>query len=233
MGQSDLQGFDFSGQPRITLVRLPVKSYPTTMVIAKNSRNTILWIAVLLILYASSSFAVALSRQDGDRLQAKIDTIIKNAEASPPKPGEFSIPEKEANSYLIFNLREKMPKGLTKPEITMIGNGALAARVLVDMDEVKQRRQSRSLIDPLNYLSGQVLLNARGILRTRERRGQLYLRSADIGGVPLPKPLLQELVSFFSRTPQNPNGFDIDAPFDLPSKIREISVGTGESVVIQ
>jgi hypothetical protein len=233
MGQSDLQGFDFSGQPRITLVRLPVKSYPTTMVIAKNSRNTILWIAVLLILYASSSFAVALSRQDGDRLQAKIDTIIKNAEASPPKPGEFSIPEKEANSYLIFNLREKMPKGLTKPEITMIGDGALAARVLVDMDEVKQRRQSRSLIDPLNYLSGQVPLNARGILRTREGRGQLYLRSAEIGGVPLPKPLLQELVSFFSRTPQNPNGFDIDAPFDLPSKIREISVRSGESVVIQ
>jgi hypothetical protein len=233
MGQSDLQGFDFSGQPRITLVRLPVKSYPTTMVIAKNSRNTILWIAVLLILYASSSFAVALSRQDGDRLQAKIDTIIKNAEASPPKPGEFSIPEKEANSYLVFNLREKMPKGLTKPEITMIGDGALAARVLVDMDEVKQRRQSRSLIDPLNYLSGQVPLNARGILRTREGRGQLYLRSAEIGGVPLPKPLLQELVSFFSRTPQNPNGFDIDAPFDLPSKIREISVRSGESVVIQ
>jgi hypothetical protein len=214
-------------------VRLPVKSYPSTMVIAKNSRNTILWIAVLLILYASSSFAVALSRQDGDRLQAKIDTIVKNAEASPPKPGELSIPEKEANSYLVFNLREKMPKGLTKPEITMIGDGALAARVLVDMDEVKQRRQSRSLIDPLNYLSGQVPLNARGILRTREGRGQLYLRSAEIGGVPLPKPLLQELVSFFSRTPQNPNGFDIDAPFDLPSKIREISVRSGESVVIQ
>jgi hypothetical protein len=233
MGQSDLQGFDFSGQPRITLVRLPVKSYPTTMAIAKNSQNTILWIAVLLILYASSSFAVALSRQDGDRLQAKIDTIIKNAEASPPKPGEFSIPEKEANSYLVFNLREKMPKGLTKPEITMIGDGALAARVLVDMDEVKLRRQSRGLIDPLNYLSGQVPLNARGILRTREGRGQLHLRSADIAGVPLPKPLLQELVSFFSRTPQNPNGFDIDAPFDLPSKIREISVGTGAIVVIQ
>jgi hypothetical protein len=214
-------------------VRLPVKSYPSSMGIAKNSRITIFRIAVLLILCASSSFAVALSRQDGDRLQAKIDTIVKNAEASPPKAGEFSIPEKEANSYLVFNLREKMPKGLTKPEITMIGDGALAARVLVDMDEVKQRRQSRSLIDPLNYLSGQVPLNARGILRTREGRGQLYLRSAEIGGVPLPKPLLQELVGFFSRTPQNPNGFDIDAPFDLPSKIREISVKSGESVVIQ
>jgi hypothetical protein len=232
MGPSDLQ-VSITMATFERLVRLRFKSYPGTMVIAKNSRNTILWIAVLLILYASSSFAVALSRQDGDRLQAKIDAMIKNAAITPPKAGQFVIPEKEANSYLVFNLKEKMPKGLTNPEITMIGDGALAARVLVDMDEVKQRRQSRSLIDPLNYLSGQVPLNARGILRTREGRGQLYLRSAEIGGVPLPKPLLQELVSFFSRTPQNPNGFDIDAPFDLPSKIREISVKSGESVVVQ
>jgi hypothetical protein len=187
----------------------------------------------LLTLCASSSFAIALSQEDGNRLQAKIDAIVKNAAADPPKPRKLAIAEREANSYLVFNLKEKIPKGLAEPEITMIGDGALAARVLVDMDEVKRRRQSRSVIDPLNYLSGQVPLNARGLLRTREGRGQFYLRSADIGGVPLPKPLLQELVGFFSRTPQNPNGFDIDAPFDLPSRIREISVRTGETLVFQ
>ena len=166
-------------------------------------------------------------------MQAKIDAIVKNGAADPPKSRQFSIAEQEANSYLAFNLKENMPQGLAEPEIKMIGDGALAARVLVDMDEVKRRRQSRSAIDPLNYLSGQVPLNARGLLRTREGRGQLYLLSADIGGVPLPKPLLQELIGFFSRTPQNPKGFDIDAPFDLPSKIREISVRSGESVVVQ
>jgi hypothetical protein len=187
----------------------------------------------LLTLCASSSFAIALSQEDGNRLQAKIDAIMKNAAADPPKARKFSIAEREVNSYLVFNLKEKIPKGLAEPEITMVGDGALAARVLVDMDEVKRRRQSRSVIDPLNYLSGQVPLNARGLLRTREGRGQFYLRSADIGGVPLPKPVLQELIGYFSRTPQSPNGFDIDAPFDLPSKIREISVGAGESVVIQ
>lgn len=203
------------------------------MLMMKKIWSSNLWSVVLLILCASSSFAIALSQEDGNRLQAKIDAIVKNAAADPPKPRKFAIAEREANSYLVFNLKEKIPKGLAEPEITMIGDGALAARVLVDMDEVKRRRQSRSMIDPLNYLSGQVPLNARGLLRTRQGRGQFYLRSADIGGVPLPKPLLQELVGFFSRTPQNPNGFDIEAPFDLPSKIREISVGAGESVVIQ
>jgi hypothetical protein len=199
----------------------------------KKISRTHLWATFLFTLYASSSFAVALSQEDGNRLQAKIDAIVKNGAANSPKPREFSMAEQEVNSYLLFNLKEKIPKGLAEPEITMIGDGAVAARVLVDMDEVKRRRQSRSVIDPLNYLSGQVPLNARGLLRTREGRGQLYLRSADIGGVPLPKPLLQELIGFFSRTPQNPNGFDIDAPFELPSKIREISVRSGESVVIQ
>jgi hypothetical protein len=199
----------------------------------KKTWSSNLWGIFLLTVCASSSLAVALSREDGNRLQAKIDAIVKNAADNPPKPREFSIAEQEANSYLLFHLKEKIPKGLAEPEITMIGDGALAARVLVDMDEVKRRRQSRSVIDPLNYLSGQVPLNARGLLRTREGRGQLYLRSADIGGVPLPKPLLQELIGFFSRTPQNPKGFDIDAPFDLPSKIREISVRSGESVVVQ
>ena len=203
------------------------------MLMMKKIWSSNLWGVVLLSLSASSSFAVALSQEDGNRLQAKIDAIVKNAAADRPKPRKFAIAEQEANSYLIFNLKEQIPKGLAEPEITMVGDGALAARVLVDMDEVKRRRQSRSVIDPLNYLSGQVPVNARGLLRTREGRGQLYLRSADIGGVPLPKPLLQELVGYFSRTPQNPNGFDIDAPFDLPSKIREISVGAGESVVSQ
>ena len=203
------------------------------MLVMKKIWSSNLWAIFLFTLCASSSLAVALSQEDGNRLQAKIDAIVKNAAATPPKPREFSIAEQEANSYLVFNLKEKIPKGLAEPEITMIGDGALAARVLVDMDEVKRRRQSRSLIDPLNYLSGQVPFNARGILRTSEGRGQLHLRSADIGGVPLPKPLVQELVGFFSRTPQNPNGFDIEAPFDLPSKIREISVRAGETLLIQ
>jgi hypothetical protein len=49
----------------------------------------------------------------------------------------------------------------------------------------------------------------------------------------LPKPLLQELVTFFSRTPDNPNGFNIDAPFNLPAKIREVVVNRGDAVVVQ
>jgi hypothetical protein len=76
-------------------------------------------------------------------------------------------------------------------------------------------------------------VTAHGLLRAREGRGQFQLGSAEILGVPLPKPILQELVTFFSRTAENPKGFDIEAPFNLPAKIREIVINKGEAVVAQ
>jgi len=51
--------------------------------------------------------------------------------------------------------------------------------------------------------------------------------------VPVPKPIVQEIVSFFSRTAENPHGFNLDAPFNLPAKIREILVNPGETLLLQ
>jgi hypothetical protein len=174
-----------------------------------------------------------LSKQDGDRLQSKIDEIAKNGAADPLAPKRTRVTENELNSYLNFNLKEKMPKGLTNPQISIVGDGRLAGRVSVDFDEFNRQRTGRGLMDPLSYLSGRVPVSARGLLRTTEGKGQFQLESADIQGVPLPKPLLQELVRFFSRTDANPKGFDIDAPFDLPAKIREIVTNKGEAIILQ
>jgi hypothetical protein len=76
-------------------------------------------------------------------------------------------------------------------------------------------------------------LTARGFFQTNEGRGQFHLESAEILRVPLPKPILEELVRYFSRSPERPNGIDIDAPFDLPAKIRKIETGRGEAVIVQ
>jgi hypothetical protein len=115
----------------------------------------------------------------------------------------------------------------------MIGNGQLAGRVFVDMDDFRRGRSSGGIVDPLNYISGQVPLTARGVLTTRNGKGQFQLTGAEMNGVPLPKAIVQELVSFFSRTANNPNGFNLDEPFNLPAKIRDIMVNPAESVVVQ
>jgi hypothetical protein len=63
--------------------------------------------------------------------------------------------------------------------------------------------------------------------------GRFQLESADISGVTVPKSLLQELLSYYSRTPEKPAGINMDEPFVLPSAIREIRVGQGSVVVVQ
>jgi hypothetical protein len=198
----------------------------------KNPRGAL---AVLLIVAvcAASPAVAQLSRQEGARVQEKIDAIAKNGTSNPPKSMKTIIMENEANSYLAFNLQDKFPKGLANPQIHMLENGQLAGRVWIDIDEFKRSRQSNGVMDPLNYLSGQVPVTARGTLRTSVGKGQFQLASAELMGFPLPKPVLQELVSFFSRTRDRPGGFNIDAPFNLPANIREALINRGQTALVQ
>ncbi len=189
--------------------------------------------AAALSLLVSITAAVQLSKQDGDRLARKIDEIANNGAAEQPKPKRTPVSESELNSYLNITIKDKIPRGLTSPEITMLGNGALAGRVLVDLDEFNRGRGAQGFADPLSYLSGKVPVTARGVLRAENGKGRFQLGAAEIHGIALPKQVVQELVSYFSRAPDNPRGIDIDAPFDLPVKIRAIAVEKGEATVTQ
>jgi hypothetical protein len=186
-----------------------------------------------LVLYTAGTAAVPLSRQLGDGLQQKIDLVVKNGSANPVRPRKTPVSEAEVNSYLAFNVKEKIPKGLADPQVGILGDGTVAGTAKLDIDEFKRGRQSRGVIDPFNYLSGQVPVAARGVLRTSAGTGRFDLQSAELSGVPLPKPVVQELVTFFTRTRENPKGFDLDAPFKLPANIREIASRPGEATLIQ
>lgn len=188
---------------------------------------------VLSSLALSSPAWAQLSRAHGERLERKIEEVAKNAAADPVAPKETSISEVEINSYLAFNGKDKIPRGLSKPQIALGADGLLSGRVLVDIDEFKRHRGSGGAFDPLSYLSGQVPLTARGLLHARAGKGRFQLISAQIFGVQLPRALVRELARFFSRTAQKPDGFDMDEPFDLPAKIREVVVRKGQAVVVQ
>jgi hypothetical protein len=51
--------------------------------------------------------------------------------------------------------------------------------------------------------------------------------------VPVPTSLLQDVVSYYSRSTDEPEGVRLDTPFRLPARIRQIEVGQGQAVVVQ
>ena len=98
---------------------------------------------------------------------------------------------------------------------------------------MRKQKNPTSLLDPMNYPMGRLQVTAAGVLRTANGVARFELQSTSVGGVPVPKLILQEIVSYYSRTPQNPAGINIDDPFALPARIREIQVDRGQAIIVQ
>jgi hypothetical protein len=200
------------------------------------ARVTGLAVAVLVSVAPLLADAPRVSKQDAERFQAKLTKIVEFGNAKPSAkavpPRSIAVTDVEVNSYLRFKASDQIPVGIVEPELNAIGDGRVYGRAIVDLDAVRKQKQ-RGWLDPLAYLGGQLPVTAAGRLTTKEGKGQFLLESAEIKGVPIPKTVLQELLSYYSRTPENPGGIDMDAPFELPARIREIRVGSGTSTVVQ
>jgi hypothetical protein len=85
----------------------------------------------------------------------------------------------------------------------------------------------------MGYLTGRLPVTAAGRLTAKDGIGRFELESAEISGITVPKAVLQELLSYYSRSPEKPSGINMDDPFELPARIREIRVGTGTATVVQ
>jgi hypothetical protein len=143
------------------------------------------------------------------------------------------ITENELNAYFQFDAGKDLPVGVVNPAIAIQVGGRLWGRAVVDLDAVRKASPPRSLLDPKNLLMGRVPLTATGVLTTNNGTGQFALESANIGNLPLPKLLLDEVVSYYTRSESRPGGFTTDDRFPLPAGIREIQVTPGQAVVVQ
>ena len=176
------------------------------------------------------------TKQDSDRFQAKLLRIAELG--GRPRGGaaatarETKMTDVEVTAFLRISARDQVPAGIVEPTLTALGDGRVGGRAIVDLDAVRAQRE-RGWLDPLSYLRGRLPLTATGKLITQDGVGRFQLESAEISGVTIPKALLQELLSYYSRTAEDPDGINMDDPFDLPSRIREIRVGKGEATVIQ
>jgi hypothetical protein len=137
------------------------------------------------------------------------------------------------NSWFTYAAAPMLPSGVTQPQVTILGQGKVSGQAIVDLEAVAKKRSSGSVFDPWSLLGGRVPVNVTGILHTQNGIGRFEVQSAYISGIPVSPTILQELLSYYSKSPERPDGVKLDGPFPLPAKIRQIEVGQGQAVVIQ
>ncbi len=194
-------------------------------------------LALLTLVVAAAGAAqgdLAYTRADADALHRKIQEIV--VAGGPNARARLTpVSEREVNAYLRFHLHDQVPAGITDPVITIIGGGRLSGRAIVDLDAVSKanRSASSSWFDPMRLLTGRLPVTVDGVLTTRQGVGRFDLATATIAGLPVPKTVLQQVVSHYSRSDDNPRGISLDDAFELPASIREIRVEPGKAVVVQ
>lgn len=194
---------------------------------------------IALYMLVAGLFAVTLfaadpvSRRDAARLQAKIDRIAKGSPTGGKTLATTPITETEINSYLRYELSDRIPPGVTDPWVSILEDGKLSGRATVDLARVGQNRKSGGMLDPFNLLTGSLPLAVNGVLRTKNGIGTFAVESASISSVPVPIWMLQEIVSYYSKSESSPNGVALDQPFALPNGIREIQTARGQATVVQ
>jgi hypothetical protein len=191
--------------------------------------------SVLIVLLAVVCVhAAALSTQEADSFARKLAIINQTAAAARPPAGRRTqVSESEVNSWFAYRARPLLPQGVNDPRITIIGAGKVTGTVTVDLDAIGKKKSSGGAFDPWSLLGGRVPVNVTGVLTTKSGRGQFDLQQADVSGIPVPMTVLQELVSYYSRTPENPKGLRLDDPFERPARIQQIEVGQAQALVVQ
>jgi hypothetical protein len=195
-----------------------------------RGRGAITCSLLTLALMTSVAGAAKWSRADADAFHSKMMQIATHGLAEKRQAKRTPVLEREVNAYIAVH--GDLPKGVVDPVIAILPDGRLTGRATVDLDAVRTKEE-RGMLSPWALLRGKVPVEAAGILRTSKGVGAFTLESATVGGVPVPKTILQELVSYYSRSATNPKGVNIEAPFKLPSKIQEIRTTQGQALVLQ
>ena len=199
------------------------------------ARELTLVAALLVGLSAPSAMPQALTQAEADSMGRKLQLMLEQGEKTRPKtaaPVRTAFSEREVNAYFKHYGPAFMPAGVVDPQVTILDGGRVAARAVADLDAVRKSKE-RGWLDPMNLITGSLEVKMAGKVLGANGVGVLQIESASVGGVPVSKALLRELVAFYTKTPENPNGFDIDKPFAMPVNIKSFETKVGGATVVQ
>ncbi len=180
----------------------------------------------------ASGLAQDASRAAAERADKKMQAIMTRAVAAPAKARTLktTFTEEELNAYM--RVQPDLPTGLTQPTIQFLDGGRVQSQALVNLDTVRLS-EKRGWLDPLAYVTGILEVHLVGVFRGANGQGIYTYESARVGGAPVPKSVLQELLAFYTKTPEAPKGILLDTLFELPAGIREVELRRGMATVIQ
>jgi hypothetical protein len=181
---------------------------------------------------------VPLSAADADRFDKKVIEITQYGVLTSSKPfrpdgaRRTVVTEAETNAYLLLKIPSVLPAGLVGPYIAALGGGRVSAKAILDLDAVR-RGAAKGSPEWAQLLTGRLPVSVTGVLKTRSGIATFDVESAFIAGIPIPKTLLVQLVSHFTRSAEYPDGVSLDAQFVLPAGVREIDIQTRQAVIVQ
>jgi len=184
----------------------------------------------LLLIGAASLYAAGAdpTRKEAGLFQQKLEAIRREQ----PKRRTVVV-QAEIDSYFRFDAAKDLPVGIVNPTLVGVGPNRVSASAVVDLDAVRKASPPQSLLDPKNLLIGRVPLSAVATFTSSNGMGKFVIESAKIGTLPLPKLLLDEVASYYTRSVSRPNGYTTEDPFPLPAGIKEIHVTRGQALVVQ
>ena len=181
--------------------------------------------------------AAGVSEQQADAFSQKMATVkkqgISGLQGTNRTPQRTPFTESELNSWFAFRSGEVMPAGVSEPRVTLIGDGKVKAAATVDLEAIAKQRSSGRVLDPWSYLGGRLPVTLSGVLRTENGVGRFDLEQAAISGVPVPASVLADIVAYYSKTADDPEGVRLNDNFRLPSQIKQIEMGAGQAVIVQ
>ena len=195
--------------------------------------QSFLIVAALLAL-ATANAQDALHKNSAS-MAAKIARMQEAAAHPRPakaEPLRTAFTDAEMNAFLQVEGPSFLPAGITDPNISTGEGGRVTARAIVDLDAVRVS-QTRSLLDPLSFVTGAVEVVATGFVVARDGTGTARFESATVAGIPVPRRVAEELLRFYTRTKERPQGFGLDDEFALPAQIRSVNVEAGRVTVTQ
>ena len=174
-----------------------------------------------------------LSWEAADGLDRRLKAIEAAYKARRPIPTpSVVVRQSELNSWVNLTLAPQLPPGVSDLDL-LLEKDRVTAKGIVDLDKLPVKQAAgTSTWNPINFLSGRVAVELRGRLTTPEVGfGSFEAEEVRLATFPIPPSVVAQAVARSTRNAQNPEGFDILAPFRLPYAAKRVRLQPGKALL--